>query len=318
MTEDEGHLGADGAPAVSDETLRQYLLGRLEAEERLRLDESLLVDHQLAERIVLLESELTDDYAAGRLDSIDHAAFAERFLVTEDRKRQLSFTLALQDYSRTRAVAPVTQRVGPSWRERIAGLFSFDRPAWVIVGSAAVLILLVGLVWFVAKQQRRDSPLIARQEPPTPAVSPQGSPQSPNSRATTSPSPQPTRKPETTPSPATAPVTIASFVLLPGAARSGGELVRVAVPNGKRDVVRLSLVLEETPGAGAYQAELAKAEGQVISVVKQPKIEPGNRLVFDVPARLLPGGDYQINLSRTNAAGQTETLGRYYFRALKN
>ena len=134
MAEDEAQLQSDGVP---DETLRLYLLGRLNEDERLRLDERLLLENKLAERIVLLESELTDDYAAGRLDAAEQEAFVKKFLVTGDRRRQLNFTSALQDYSRSTAEASVsvtTQRKGPSWRERIAELFSLNRPAWAVAG----------------------------------------------------------------------------------------------------------------------------------------------------------------------------------------
>ncbi len=321
MAEHEGQTGSDGAPAWPDETLRLYLLCLLAEDERLRVDERLLGDQELAERIALVESELTDDYAAGRLNTAEQEAFAKRFLVTEDRRRQLRFTSALQDYSRSRAAAPViTPRPAPSLRERIAGFFSPNRPGWAIAGSFAVLVLLVGLVWFIASQLRDSTPLIAKQESPTPVLlSPARSQDSvPHEASAPTPQPTPSRKPEAIPSPADQRVTIASFVLLPGGARGGGELARVAVPGGKRDVVRLTLELENATAAGSYQAELANAEGHAVSVPGKLTTEAGNRVVYAIPARLLHSGDYQIKLSRTNASGQTETVGRYYFRALKN
>jgi hypothetical protein len=316
-------LGSDGAPTPSDETLRLYLLCSLAADERLRIDERLLFDNEVAERIVLVESELTDDYAAGRLDTLEREAFAKKFLVTEDRRRQLRFTSVLQDHSRSQAAVSTsvpTALAEASWRERFAALLGPNRPVWALAGSFAVLILLVGVAWFIARQQRDSTSLIARHEAPTPVLSPPTPPPGSVPRAGVSPTPQPTpaRKPAAVTSPAEPPVTIASFVLLPGAARSGGELARVAVPTGKRDVVRLSLTIEEATAAGDYQSELATAEGRTVFGPNKLRIEPGNRVVADIPARLLRSGDYQIKLTQRNADGQNETVARYYFRASKN
>jgi len=321
MAEHDAQTGSDG-PAMSDETLRLYLLCRLEEDERLALDERLLVDNQLAERIVLVESELTDDFVAGRLNAVEREAFAKRFLVTEERKRQLHFTSALQDYSRSRAAAPVsviTQPPGPAWRERIAGLFSLNRPAWAFAGSLAVLLLLIGLVWF-AKQRRETQGLIARHEP-IPTSAPQVSPQVVTTPAISSvPQPTPAPKIPVVPTPAEPAVrpAIASIVLLPGAIRGGGDLPRIALPDGERDIVRLSLVLE-TPAEGTYQAELLTAGGQTVTARSKLNAETGKsetRVVLNIPARLLHNGDYQIKLSRQRSDGQLEIVGRYYFRAL--
>ena len=323
MAEHEGQLGSDGAPGGADQTLRRYLLCRLPEDERLRVDERLLVDDELAERIGLVESELTDDYAAGRLDAAEREAFAKRFLVVEERRRQLRFTSDLQDYSRSQTasyVAVPAPRAVPSWQERLSAIFSLERPAWAVAGSFALLILLVGLAWFVVKQRREATPSMARNDAPIAALSPPAARQDPVPRALGSSVSQPTpaQKPEAVVPPAEPRPAIVSFVLLPGAARGGGELARINVPAGRRDVVRLSLTLEESTASGVYQAELTTAEGVAVSVVSNLKPEPGNRVVLTVPARLLRSADYQIKLTQKNAAGQNETVARYYFRALRD
>jgi len=323
MAEEERQSGSNGSSTVSDETLRLYLLCRLGEDERLRLDERLLIDDELAGRVLLAESELTDDYAAGTLDSVERELFTRRFLVTDERQRNLRFSSALQDYAGSQASTPaaITQRTKSLWRERLANIFDFNRPpALALAGSFAVLILLVGLAWFIATQRSAPQPVIARHEP-IPTTSPQALPQIVVSPPVT-PSPQPTpiRKPAALPTLAepTVPPTIASFVLLPGAIRGGGELPRIALPDGERDIVRLSLVLE-TNVEGVYRAELATAEGQTVTVrskLKANKKTGETILVLDIPARILQRGDYQIRLTR-QTDGQTEPAGRYYFRALE-
>lgn len=323
MAEDEGQTG-NGSSSLSDDALRKYLLCRLEENERLKLDARLLVDDRLAERMLLAESELIDDYAAGRMESVEGDVFKKRFLVTESRREKLHFASALQDYAASQsatAMPRVTEQAKPSWREGFIALVGLNRSrAWAVAGSFAILILVVGLVWFVVRERRETSPAIASHQP-VPTLSPQASPQTVISPARVTPSPTPVRSPETKPTPAepAVPATIASFVLIPGAVRGGGTMARIAVPDGERDVVRLSLVLEAA-GPGFYQAELATAEGQSVSMRSKLKASTHNgetRVVLDVPARLLRTGDYQIKVTRRKADGETEKVASYYFRALE-
>jgi len=105
--------------------------------------------------------------------------------------------------------------------------------------------------------------------------------------------------------------------LLPGALRGSGDLSRIALPDGERAIVRLSLVLE-TNVAGVYQAELATAEGKQVTVrskLNSIRKDGETILVLDVPARLLQRGDYQIKLTR-QTDGAAQPAGRYFFRAL--
>lgn len=313
MVEDEGQTRSNGASPVADEALRLYLLCRLADDRRLSIDVRLLADNELAERILLIESELSDDYAAGRLKSVDHEAYAKSYLVTDERRRQLRFTQSLQGYARSQTAAPaaaIKLAARPPWREQFVALLGQNWPAWAIAGSLAVLLLL-GLAWFSARRLHESTPLVAKQESPVPVVGPQASVPPEPARATATPTPTP----GASPNPATAKSLVAGFVLLPGAARGGGELVRVPLPHGAKDVVRLSLVVEVT-AADVYQIELTTTEGRTVAVRNNLKIEAGNRVVFAMPARLLHSGDYQIKLSHTNAAGQSEAVARYYFRAL--
>src|SRR6185503_21346599 len=129
MAEDKGQIGANGSSSVPDETLRLYLLCRLSDDERLQLDQRLLIDDEMAERVQLAESELMDEYASGGLDSVEREFFEKRFLTTAARREKLRLSSALHEYagSQTPAV-PVPRIVHPeksSWREGLAGLFGF-------------------------------------------------------------------------------------------------------------------------------------------------------------------------------------------------
>jgi hypothetical protein len=295
---------------LSDDTLRLYLLGSLAENERLAIDELLLVDDELAERVELTASVLIDEYASKKLDSSERELFESNFLVTDERRHDLQLSSSLQDYVARDSRAVEVQLNEPSWKEKLAGFFAFDSPrVWVTAASLAILVLVVGLIWFPFTQ-RQPNEQIAQGEVPN------SSPTLPQTGSSTSPPSKPTES--QTPPDSTPPATVATFVLLPGAMRSTGDMTRVVIPGGERDSVRLSLVLEN-PAEGNYLAELVTAEGQKVLV--RPNLRPvrngQTKIVLTVPARLLHSRDYQIKLSRKSSDGQTESVGRYYFRALE-
>lgn len=283
--------------AGSDEQIRMYLLGSLPPEDRLAVDELLLADDEFAERVQLAESVLIDDFVAKKLNAREEELFTTRFLVTDARREALRLSSGLHDYASKTQVRPV-------------GFFSFESPrTWAAASALAILVLVVGMIWFAYKQQK-PNPQIAQHDPTT-INSPEVT-----ASPVTIPEPQPPASPssvETQP-----PVTTASFVLLPGATRGTGEMARIAIPGGERDIVRISLVLEN-PEDGNYFAELVTAEGQKVLV--RPNLKPVRnghvKIVLSIPASLLHARDYQIKLSRKSAAGANEAVGRYYFRALE-
>lgn len=313
MANQEEHAIKSESSDFSDETLRSYLLGRLGETERSQLDQRLLIDDSLAERVQLAESQLVDEYASGELDRADQELFDRGFLTTDARRQTARLSTALRSYARSEfETRRATEESKPAWLASIASFFSFKpTAAWAAAGSFALLILVLGTAWLLTLR-RPSGELITGQSPistmsPPAAASP--------AIAQVPPSPaKPDAKPTPEPAP---PVAVASAVLLSGALRGEGDMARVAVPRGERDIVRLSLVLE-TPSPGVYQAELATAEGQTVTVRNGLKIHKNGKtkVTFEVPARLVQTGDYQVKLSR-KADGQTEAVGRYYFRALQ-
>ncbi len=312
----DGFKQFDIGSEFSDERLRAYLLGELREDERLRLDQRLLTDDDVAERIRLAEAQLIDEYVAGELDARTAGVFHTRFMKTDARREQVRLTAALRDYSAQSETAlplprPVARR---SWREGFSEFFALKPgPAWAAAGSFAVLVLVLVAAWYLSRQSRQSEPPVAHQ-PAVNAASPAATqaPAVAHVPPTASPTP-----PQLKPTPSEPPVAVASFVLLPGALRGPGEMMRVAVPRGERAILRFSLVLEN-PAPGTYQVELANADGQTVIVRNhlKPRANGQTKIVVDVPARLIQTGDYQIKLAR-QTDGLLESVGRYYFRALQ-
>lgn len=299
---------------VSDDQLRAYLLGELSEQEGRLLDQRLLTDDEFAQSVWVAESLLIDEFVAGELKAGSEQAFRATFLKTDVRREQLRLASALHDLA-DRLPALVSAPDQPekrSWRAALAEVFTLKpRPAWAAAGSFALLVLVLGLAWYLSRQSRQSETPIAQQSPV--AASPQGAP-SPAQIAQVSPLASST--PEVKPTPSEPPVAIASFVLLPGALRGPGEMTRVAVPRGERAILRLNLILEN-PAPGPYRAELANPDGQTVTVRNnlKPRANGQTKVVVEIPARLIQTGDYQIKLTR-QTDGQFESVGRYYFRAL--
>ena len=55
-------------------TLREYLLGRLSGERAEPLEAELLENEDLYEKVRIIETELYDDFSAGRLSATDRDA----------------------------------------------------------------------------------------------------------------------------------------------------------------------------------------------------------------------------------------------------
>ena len=314
MTDGFRQFMTDGSEESSDERLRAYLLGELREDERLRLDQRLLTDDDVAERVRLVEAQLIDEYVAGELDARAAEVFQTHFLKTDARREQVRLTSALKDLaSQSSAAMPVPKAAQKrTWREVIGPfLVVRQRTAWATVGTFALLILGLNVIGYLGPQLPQPKPPVAQQPSIIPdSLQAPASPQIAQVPPGASPTPQ---VKSTTTEP---PVAVASFVLLPGALRGPGEMTRVAVPREERAILRLSLVLEN-PAPGTYRVEVANADGQTVTVRNhlKPRANGQTKIVVDVPARLIQTGDYQIKLAR-QTDGQFESVGRYYFRAL--
>lgn len=320
MSEEDQDFSDRGSDFFSDETIRLFLLGRLRADERARFEERLLLDDEMERRVRRVEYELADDYAFGRLTMDERGPFTQNFLVTEERQQKLAVSQVLRkELSQQPGSTNVAQTRIMSRLRGTSGLFGFGRvgrPALSFALAFVALLIFGGLVWLVMKSPRsKTQPAVTRRQPvPTGTREYAHAPSlTPETTGTPTPVPQTT---ETSGEPDLSPL-IATFVL-PKAQRAGGETIRITIPPGANDIVRLELSLESAEAA-TYRAELFTAEGQSITVGPEVRVSSSNlqaKVVLDVPARLLKVGDYQIKLSRT-AGGSVQDVGRYYFRALE-
>lgn len=142
---------------IDDETtLREYLLGRLTGEAAESLESELLENEDLFEKMRIIETELYDDLAAGRLSSPDHQAFLARSRGPAARSR---FVFATTLQGRAAATRIATFR---------------PRASRLVLAAAAIAIVAIGLA-FVSTRTKTPvtvAPKMARTTEPAAVVTP--------------------------------------------------------------------------------------------------------------------------------------------------
>jgi anti-sigma factor RsiW len=236
-----------------------------------------------------------------------------------------------------------------SWRESFASFFKFRPFAWQTAFAALLLIALGGSWMFVRlwQQQTTRDEQVALQPTPSPTIA---APTNENNNASPSPAlaninqsaadanvaVKPTLKnpanvnqspantnvaPKQTPKlpverePQISPAQIASVMLLPVASRDINEANTLRLSSGTR-AVRLRLVFKSDDYRN-YSATITTIEGSSVWQQKTLKanLSGANKSVtLQFASALLRQQDYIVTLTGQTAAGQTETIGEYYFR----
>ena len=287
------------AADFSDETIRRFLLGGLDAAEQSDFEEQFLVNDELEVRVRLAEFDLTDDYAFARLSAADQTQFEQTFPLTTERKQKLNVSTALRDRFARASVSKLPMA------ERLRVLVDFRKPAWRYAFAVLVLTLLVTTVWLVTKEPQIVQQFLPKRVLPKPAAT-----SSPEKANHPSLSASPTHAQQSPQMPAhEAP--FASIVVL-NAKSTIDKAPAVKLPHGDNEVVRLQLAIEKNQ-PGSYRAEVLTIADQ--SIYSSDSLTSYDDLMvnLDIPARLIKPGDYQVRLSRSTN-GSSEKVASYYFR----
>lgn len=293
--------------------VRLYLLGGLDGEARLRLEERLLADAADFEELLASEQELFEEYLSGRLPPAERERFESFFLSTPERQRDLAFARAFRRYvathpaaataaattgasvaaedptaadspsDATRAGKGESERPEPFWRRFFAPPSLRLRAAWalllVVCGAAALLYFKP---W---QDPRADAELeLARLN--------SASPRDADAER------------------------YFAVTLARGLTRADGETTRVRLPAGAPGAL---LRFERAPEPfETYRAQLKATEDArrtyTVNDLRPVESDGARVILLYVPARLLPPGDYQLRLAGRPPAGDPEELATYRFR----
>ena len=87
-----------GVSLNSDETVREYLLGRVSDETTLEgIEEMLFSDEEFCSQVALAEDELINDYVLERLDDADAESFRATLADNPERAFKLELTQRVEN-----------------------------------------------------------------------------------------------------------------------------------------------------------------------------------------------------------------------------
>lgn len=318
MSDDNERLEKEYPPEFSDEAIRRFLFGRLDAAEQVAFEEQLIADDHLEGRVRQAECELTDDYAFERLSENERELFEQRFLVSNGRQQMLRTSAALREHFAT--ASDVTQTVSSRSHPVIASLaanrmrigerlhkfLGLNQPVRKLVLAVVVLIVLMGTIWTVLRAPGVRTFITRR---PKPAASPVTNQHEAHHATKAAPPVQ-----EETPLPPDAHGPDVGQMLIPGNIYDPDRIPRVSVPGSEQATVRLPLAFNIN-AQESYRAELLTAAGQSLFSTGSFKPAGGSGPIeFEVPSHFLRAGDYQVKLRRVTNNSE-EDVATYYFRA---
>jgi hypothetical protein len=156
---------------TTDTQLREFLLRRMPAENAARLEEAIIVEDGVAERLRAEEFDLIDDYAAGRLSAEDRASVEHHLLTATENVHSLRIARLLARESASRE-APSEPSASPSQVVRVPRRHAMGRRAWA---GALLAAGLAGVVMIPQWTGTRHQPIATL---PTAASADRPAPQS--------------------------------------------------------------------------------------------------------------------------------------------
>ena len=139
-----------GSFVKSEDTLREYLLGRVSDETTLEgIEELLFTDGEFCSQVELMEDGIINDFVMGRLNETDAESFRATLAADPERRARVELTQALRAKALARDSVDAKER-----SSFFASLGAFFRQPMYAGAFAALLIAVVGLtVYFFWKNQ---------------------------------------------------------------------------------------------------------------------------------------------------------------------
>jgi hypothetical protein len=144
----------------TEETIRQYLLGRLDEQHDVedRLSKQMFLDSELSEIVDSIEDQIIEEYVDGRVSAADKRAIEEYFLRPPERQEKVRSALFLRHHFETKGQVLAKKKLNAG-HEATATLMNDRNATRVILHwrshfrsycELAAVILLVALVFTYA------------------------------------------------------------------------------------------------------------------------------------------------------------------------
>jgi len=274
--------------SISDATLREFLLGNVEEDERQRIEEVFISDALMRDRVLGLEQELVEDYLEDSLNLTDKERFLAQYAATPTQRQQLRITKSIKDWALTESKATVaTPTPGSSW-SRLFGRLRL-RPIFVIpIVAAAFIALVFAGIWLSRKLEQRND-LLALEHEIAQLNSTSNSEQA-----------------------------LTSLTLRPISVRSSEPQAEL-VTRGPAKVVELRLLWIQSEHYQRYQAVVKRAGVAQSFTIRDLQADSDGRLIrIRLPIHILHDGSYELELSGVVSNGSPSQTEEYHFTVTAN
>ena len=262
--------------AVTDALLREFLLGKVDEDDREQIESLFLTDSRTRERILIAEQDLIEEYLEDGLTTTDNEKFVSRFAQTEAQQTELQITKSLKERARTAlAIQPsIPPGISPWARvsERLRLRPIFILPILVIlVVAIAVTVFMRG-----SRQQGREKLLLEQELAQLNTAS---------------------RLREVPPK-------MISLTLSPLTVRSIENATEFK-PRGDVEILELRLLWVQKQRYALYQVQLRRLGDEQSFTIRNLQAEGDGQYVISVrlPAHILTHGEYQLHLTGITTDG---------------
>jgi hypothetical protein len=268
---------------VTDALLREFLLGKVDDEEKERIESLFVTDSQARERILTAEQDLIEEYLEGSLTTADRERFLSRYAQTPAQQQQLRITKTIKDWAVREADV---ERSAVSSRRSLRARLRLKPAFFIPIAVAATIAIVVVALWLGRIGQRESRRWAIEQE---------------LARLNT-----PSSLDEVPPQ-------MVSLDLSPVNVRSAQSQTELKKKTGIQ-FVELRLLWMQKERYPSYNARLRRIGDEGSFTVRNVKaIADGKVIRMRLPANILTRGTYQVEVVGIAADGTVGSSEEYTF-----
>ena len=268
---------------VTDASLRQFLLGKVDDEERVRIESLVITNALTKERVCAAEEDLLEDYFEDALSTFDRERFRAQYAYSDHLQRRLEVTRDIRNWAigvqKGKGTSSGTQ--ASNWSLVFTSFLL--KPTRVLPMVATVIAIVIAGLWLNQKIELRDRQLAIEKE---------------IARLNASTSNQ---------------QGVFSLTLRPVTLRSA-EAQTELVMRPDIQVVELRLLWNFSESYPTYQAVLKRTGDTQSLIVPNLHAEMDRKaILLKLPPQILTNGTYQVELTSIMSDGQSGPTEEFQF-----
>ncbi len=269
---------------MTDALLRDFLLGKLDDDERERIESLFLTDSRAREKLLTAEQDLIEDYLEFSLTKAEKERFLSLYAQTDEQRRKLRITKSIKDWAFTEARVPQTVPATVSIWSRLSRRL---KPVFIVPIAVMIVIgIVLATVWLNRRIEQRKH-LAVEQE-----LAQLNSPRSLRE----------------------VPPQMISLELRPVTVRSVEPQTELNPPAEVR-IVELRLPWIQKERYSTYQAEVRRVGDDESFTIRNLQVENDGAYAIRIrlPTDILRRGQYQIQLRGIANDGSASPAEEYQF-----